>query len=263
MLQKMNGKVKKFLGISITFLLLFMAIPTSIAKAAVNKTYDFNSMTYQSTWGVTYSISNGSGTFNFTGQYREIKFKLPETLDMSQCTSVTFNASSPNGQIAFKLYDTSGNQAAVVYNFNSNTSDCTFAPNSTAKVSSIGIMAQGTNNYSAVVNRVTFTMTGGSSGSSTLLNTYGNVLKNSGAAVNLSQLQNSNTLSVIKTQYNSITLENEMKPDAVLGGSATLMTVAQAKSNGYYIPSSYTESTVPTLKFSTIDAVLQICYNNG
>lgn len=264
MLQKMNGKVKKILGITITLLMLFMAIPTSIAKAATNKTYDFNSMTYQSTWGVTYSISNGSGTFNFTGQYREIKFNLPETLDMSQCTSVTFNASSPNGQIAFKLYDTSGNQAAVVYNFNSSTSDCTFAPNSTAKVNSIGIMAQGTNNYSAVVNRVTFNMTGGSSGgSSTLLNTYGNVLKNSGTAVSLSQLQNSNILSVIKTQYNSITLENEMKPDAVLGSSATLMTVAQAKSNGYYIPSSYTESTVPTLKFSTIDAVLQICFNNG
>lgn len=97
----------------------------------------------------------------------------------------------------------------------------------------------------------------------TLLNTYGKVLSYSGAAVNSSQLKNSNTLNVIKSQYNSITMENEMKPDAILGYSPTLISVSQAKSNGYYIPSGYTESTVPTLKFSTLDEILKICYNNG
>lgn len=97
----------------------------------------------------------------------------------------------------------------------------------------------------------------------TLLNTYGKTLSYSGVAVNYSQLNNSSTLSAIKSQFNSITLENEMKPDAILGSSPTLISVSNAKSNGYYIPSGYTESTVPTLNFNTIDAVLKICYNNG
>lgn len=54
-----------------------------------------------------------------------------------------------------------------------------------------------------------------------------------------------------------------MKPDSILGYSPTLLSVSQAKDKGYYISSSYTESTVPTLNFNTLDQVLQICYNNG
>jgi len=97
----------------------------------------------------------------------------------------------------------------------------------------------------------------------TLLNTYGAKFGRVGTCVSLSQLQNSATLSVIKQRYNSITLENEMKPDALLGSSPTLITVSDAKALGYYIPSNYTETTVPKINFSTIDQVLQICYNNG
>lgn len=263
MLQRFKHVLKRKIGFMVALLLVFSVLPAASVKAETNKTYNFNSMSYKSTWGVTHSIANGSATLNFSGQYREIKFQLPEVIDMSQCTSVTFNASSPNGQIAFKLYDTADNEVAVRYNFNSSTSNCTFSPNISSKVNTIGIMAQGTNSYSAVVNSVTFTMTGSSSGSNTLLNTYGKTLSYSGVAVNSSQLRDATTLNAIKTQFNSITMENEMKPDAILGSSPKLLTVAEAKAIGYYIPSNYTESTVPTLNFNTIDSILQICSNNN
>lgn len=97
----------------------------------------------------------------------------------------------------------------------------------------------------------------------TLLNTYGAKFGRTGTCINLSQLQNSATLNVVKQRYNSITLENEMKPDALLGSSPTLLSVSAAKALGYYIPSNYTETTVPKINFNTIDQVLQICYNNG
>lgn len=96
-----------------------------------------------------------------------------------------------------------------------------------------------------------------------LLNTYGAKYGRSGTCVNLYQLQNQSTLNTIKQRYNSITLENEMKPDALLGNSPTLISVAEAKSLGYYIPSGYTESTVPKINFGTIDKVLKIAYDNG
>lgn len=269
MLHKWFSRFKKNLSFVFAFLLLFLtAVQAVPVKAATEKAYNFNNLAYQSAWGASYYVNGGSAYINFEGQYREIKFRLPETLDMSQCTRVTFNASSPNGPIAFKLYDTAGNQAAVQYNFNSQTSDVSFAPNTTAKVNSIGIMAQGTYGYSAVVNSVRFTMNDGGGTNpgtvnGTLLNTYGKTLKYSGAAVNYSQLRDANTLNVIKSQYNSITLENEMKPDAILGYSPNLISVSQAQNYGYYIPSNYKESTVPVLNFSTMDAVLRICYENG
>lgn len=57
----------------------------------------------------------------------------------------------------------------------------------------------------------------------TLLNTYGSLFGYSGTCINLSQLRDANTLSHVKTHYNSITLENEMKPDAMLGYSPKLI----------------------------------------
>lgn len=101
------------------------------------------------------------------------------------------------------------------------------------------------------------------SSNQTLRNTYGSKFGGAGTCVTLSQLQNSSTLQVIKERYNSVTLENEMKPDALLGSAPRLLTVSQAKALGYYIPSNYKESTVPTINFSTVDKVMRICYNNG
>lgn len=59
----------------------------------------------------------------------------------------------------------------------------------------------------------------------TLKDTYGTLFGRMGTCINLSQLQNATTLEHVKSQYNSITLENEMKPDAMLGYSPNLITV--------------------------------------
>jgi len=97
----------------------------------------------------------------------------------------------------------------------------------------------------------------------TLLNTYGALFGYSGTCINLSQLRDADTLAHVKTHYNSITLENEMKPDAMLGYSPSLITKEAAKNAGYYVPSSCTETYLPAINFDKLDEVLQICYNNG
>ncbi|MEE3469731.1 MAG: endo-1,4-beta-xylanase [Butyrivibrio hungatei] len=97
----------------------------------------------------------------------------------------------------------------------------------------------------------------------TLLNTYGSTYGHSGTCINLYQLRDGNQLNILKKHYNSITLENEMKPDALLGGSPRLISVSEAKSKGYYIPDGYRESNVPQINFGTIDEVMKICSQNG
>ncbi len=97
----------------------------------------------------------------------------------------------------------------------------------------------------------------------TLLSTYGKTYGHVGTCINYSQLTDQTTLNHVKTQYNSITLENEMKPDYLLGSSANLISVSQAKNLGYYIPDGYSETYVPKLNFDTIDKVLKICSDNG
>ena len=97
----------------------------------------------------------------------------------------------------------------------------------------------------------------------TLRSTYGSTYGHVGTCINYSQLTNQSVLNHLKSQYNSITLENEMKPDSLLGGYANKISVSQAKSMGYYIPDNYKESTVPKINFDTVDKVMKICYENG
>ncbi len=102
-----------------------------------------------------------------------------------------------------------------------------------------------------------------------LLAAYKDIVPYLGAAVNYGnannkrELQDTKTLSHIKKHYNSITLENEMKPDNILGSSAKTMSVTDAKNMGYYIPDNYTESKVPILNFREVDAALAVAAKNG
>ncbi len=92
------------------------------------------------------------------------------------------------------------------------------------------------------------------------------VFGNIGSCVNYSQLRQSDTLNYIKENYSSISLENEMKPDAILGSwNARFISTEEARrrTSDYVIPDNYKESTVPELHFSTIDGVLRIAKENG
>ncbi len=87
-----------------------------------------------------------------------------------------------------------------------------------------------------------------------------------GTCVSLSQLQDAATLAHVKKHYSSITLENEMKPEAILrSNSKTLIKTDAAKANkaDYVIPDGYKETEVPSLYFEKVDAVLKIAKANG
>lgn len=95
---------------------------------------------------------------------------------------------------------------------------------------------------------------------------YEDIFPNMGSCVNYGagqQLQDAKTLSFVKKHFNSITLENEMKPDAILGKAADPLTKDEALALGYVVPDSYTEEVIPRLKFETIDQVLKIAHDNG
>lgn len=80
---------------------------------------------------------------------------------------------------------------------------------------------------------------------------------------NPDQLQTASTMKYVKKHYNSFTLENEMKPDAILGSAGNTISVSEAKELGYMIPDNYKEKTVPKLNFDRVDHVLKIAYDNG
>ena len=105
--------------------------------------------------------------------------------------------------------------------------------------------------------------------SDSILENYEDVFGHLGTCVNygsspsMSQLQDEKTLAFVKKHFNSITMENEMKPDAVLGNSVNAITKEEAEKLGYIIPDNYKETSVPKLNFDRIDKILQTAYDNG
>lgn len=257
--------------------------PTKEPEGGASITYDFNDLAYLGSYGTVYEVkADGSIELQFENQYQEIQLTLPESIDMSKCHKVTVKAVSSYAPFSVKLYDKGVNQVFVEYYCKSDTvTEFTLSPDIQDIVTGIGLMALDESDdyskYKTTVYSITFHMDAGfkpsptptpfvpeSTEGATLLNTYGSEFGHIGTCINYSQLQNSTTLAQLKAQYNSITLENEMKPDAILRNwSQTMISVEEAKALGYVIPDSYKESMVPKLEFNTIDNVLRICAKNG
>lgn len=98
-----------------------------------------------------------------------------------------------------------------------------------------------------------------------LKETYRGVIDNMGVCLaynqtwnNRKDMQDKDTMAFVDKHYNSFTLENEMKPESMLGSTATLLTVDEAKKAGYVLSEDYKEATVPQLNLQTIDEVLKI-----
>ncbi len=96
-----------------------------------------------------------------------------------------------------------------------------------------------------------------------LLNTYGKIFGRIGTCINGRQFTDQVALALLKENYNSITLENEMKPDAILSDYRKQLSLDDAKSRGYVIPDNYKEATVPELNFYYTDRALTFCAENN
>lgn len=79
-----------------------------------------------------------------------------------------------------------------------------------------------------------------------------------------SDLQDEKTLAFVRENFNSFTLENEMKPDAVLGSwNHEVIKKDEALALGYVIPDNYTEENVPKLNLDKLDKILEVANKNG
>ena len=99
-----------------------------------------------------------------------------------------------------------------------------------------------------------------------ILESYGTQFNYLGTCLNYEayqQLQDANTLNFVKKQFNSFTLENEMKPDALLGGEVTGITKDEALAQAYVVPDNYADPIVPQLRFEKLDKALQVAKDNG
>lgn len=105
-----------------------------------------------------------------------------------------------------------------------------------------------------------------------LKDVYSPYFEHIGVGTGYDQFLGENASAFIKNQFNSVTMGNEMKPDAILGSSLTQMTVEEARAAGYYIPDGYEDSDenkksgefiVPALNYENVDKIIEQAYATG
>ncbi len=91
----------------------------------------------------------------FNKEWDEIKFALPEEIDLARCTSVTFATSDQTVPLAYKLYDTDGNEITDITQYTKTGTTCAIAISGrTEKVGAVAIMLH--SNDVAAVNTCVF-----------------------------------------------------------------------------------------------------------
>lgn len=104
-------------------------------------------------------------------------------------------------------------------------------------------------------------------GPQNLLAALGDYVKNVGSAVAYSSwnntLENADVKAYIKENLNSLTAENENKPEAILGHQPNKIRTTQAEREGIYIPANYKENYVPQLNYTNIDTLMKYAADNG
>lgn len=112
-------------------------------------------------WGTaSYELEDGKYKISFAAQYDQVKFTLPETIDLSNCTAVKFTVEEQTVPITLKLFK--GSDEIQVEYGKSGATEYTITPTSKETISAVGIMITDENPTDAKVSlvSVTFTMKG-------------------------------------------------------------------------------------------------------
>lgn len=93
---------------------------------------------------------------------------------------------------------------------------------------------------------------------------FGDIFGKVGNCLSGFQVNNGDAMSFLKSQYNSVTMGNETKPDHLLGGSPNL---SNSNPQGYVDTSTFTnkyrDSMYPQINMSAIEQYIENAYNNG
>lgn len=239
------------------------------ANAAKTNPYIMDISEAESDSGIVVTKNaDGSVLIEYTSasDYAGVRYALPSDFDLSLYSSFEIDATVTE-QFGFIILDESKNKIKEYYpgsGINSETRN-SFTDTLTADTGKslsdakyIEIQTQDKNHTPITVYSIKFYTVEKTEGS--LKESYQSYFK-IGAAVNSRQLATEDVLeNHIKHQYDSITLENEMKPDTILGSSFTYIHKDQAE---FPVQNNYLESAAPKLNFDKLDACLQIAKENG
>ena len=183
-------------------------------------------------WGnAGYELTDGVWKVTFNNQYDQVKWRLPESVDMSTVKSVTFNVKDQKGSVSLKVYK-SGQEDADPANTQyelTGKEEYSISPTGEGDMEAVGLMTTDKAGSESAISLVSVTVE-----TDTTPKAPPEIEKDiedwkdsvtsddalgkdaiAGTGIMLSEITDDTLMELVEKHFNAVTFGNELKPDAL------------------------------------------------
>ena len=183
-------------------------------------------------WGnAGYELTDGVWKVTFNNQYDQVKWRLPESVDMSTVKSVTFNVKDQKGSVSLKVYK-SGQEDADPANTQyelTGKEEYSISPTGEGNMEAVGLMTTDKAGSESAISLVSVTVE-----TDTTPKTPPEIEQDiedwkdsvtsddalgkdsiAGTGIMLSEITDDTLMELVEKHFNAVTFGNELKPDAL------------------------------------------------
>ena len=183
-------------------------------------------------WGnAGYERTDGVWKVTFKNQYDQVKWRLPESVDMSTVKSVTFNVKDQKGSVSLKVYK-SGQEDADPANTQyelTGKEEYSISPTGEGDMEAVGLMTTDKAGSGSAISLVSVTVETDTTPKAPpeiekdIEDWKDSVISNdalgkdaiAGTAIMSSEITDDTLMELVEKHFNAVTFGNELKPDAL------------------------------------------------
>ena len=183
-------------------------------------------------WGnAGYELTDGVWKVTFNNQYDQVKWRLPETVDMSTVKSVTFKVKDQKGSVSLKVYK-SGQEDADPANTQyelTGKEEYSISPTGEGDMEAVGLMTTDKAGSESAISLVSVTVETDTTPKAPpeiekdIEDWKDSVISNdalgknaiAGTGIMLSEITDDTLMELVEKHFNAVTFGNELKPDAL------------------------------------------------
>ncbi|WP_455720084.1 endo-1,4-beta-xylanase [Agathobacter sp.] len=226
-------------------------------------------------WGnAVYERTDDAWKLTFNSQYDQVKWKLPEAVDMSTVKSLTFKVKDQKGSVSLKVYK-SGQDEADAANTQyglTGSEEYSISPTGEGDMDAVGLMTTDDTGSGSVISLVSVTVETDTTPQTPpeieqdIADWKDSVTSSealgkdaiAGTAIMSSEITDNTLMELVEKHFNAVTFGNELKPDALfnyqLENSIATKTV---QFNGQELEVPVVNKAGDSLDFSRADAMVK------
>lgn len=184
-------------------------------------------------WGnAGYELTDGVWKVTFNNQYDQVKWRLPESVDMSTVKSVTFNVKDQKGSVSLKVYKSGDKDDADPANTQyelTGKEEYSISPTGEGDMEAVGLMTTDKAGSESAISLVSVTVETDTTPKAPpeiekdIEDWKDSVISNdalgkdaiAGTGIMLSEITDDTLMELVEKHFNAVTFGNELKPDAL------------------------------------------------